>query len=172
MGGPFPAAALSFACSSPLYTLAATVNSQDPSVHREELPSPGSLDLFQTRRYRFSPATMTVPAFDIRPGANQIRTVERRSNMIFEKNVDIPLADGGLCRCNVYRPLEPGRYPVIMTMGPYGKDIPYAQFHVKSFAEIPDEQKGDLSAWETPHPDVSPVFSTRFLSVCEALTFG
>lgn len=98
---------------------------------------------------------MTVPAFDIRPGANQIRTVERRSNMAFEKNVDIPLADGGLCRCNVYRPLEPGRYPVIMTMGPYGKDIPYAQFHVKSFAEIPDEQKGDLSAWETPHPDVS-----------------
>jgi predicted acyl esterase len=28
------------------------------------------------------------------------------------------------------------------------------------------------TTWETPHPDVSPVFSTRFLSVCEALTFG
>ncbi|POY74191.1 hypothetical protein BMF94_2765 [Rhodotorula taiwanensis] len=96
---------------------------------------------------------MTVPNIPVTPGANQIRTVERRSNMVFEKNVDIPLADGGLCRCNVYRPLEDGRYPVIMTMGPYGKDVPYAQFHVKSFAEIPDEQKGDLSAWETPHPD-------------------
>jgi predicted acyl esterase len=35
--------------------------------------------------------------------------------MIFEKNVDIPLKDGGLCRGNVYKPKAHGRYPVIMT---------------------------------------------------------
>ncbi|GAA6037993.1 hypothetical protein JCM8097_009530 [Rhodosporidiobolus ruineniae] len=87
------------------------------------------------------------------PGANAIRTTTRLPNLVFDKNVDIPLKDGGLCRANVYLPLEKGRYPVIMTMGPYGKDAPYSQFHVKSFREIPDEQKGELSAWETPHPD-------------------
>lgn len=75
--------------------------------------------------------------------------------MIFEKNVDIPLKDGGLCRGNVYRPLAPGRYPVIATFGPYGKDIPYSQFHVASFEEIPAEQKSEHSAWETPHPEVN-----------------
>ncbi|BGP09035.1 hypothetical protein JCM10049v2_004890 [Rhodotorula toruloides] len=87
------------------------------------------------------------------PGSNAIRTTERRANLVFDKNVDIPLKDGGLCRANVYLPLEERRYPVIMTMGPYGKDAPYSEFHVKSFKELPDEQKSDLSAWETPHPD-------------------
>ncbi|KAM0753449.1 X-Pro dipeptidyl-peptidase protein [Meredithblackwellia eburnea MCA 4105] len=73
--------------------------------------------------------------------------------MVFEKNVDIPLKDGGLCRGNVYRPKQQGRYPVIMTYGPYGKDYPYSEFHVQSYAEIPPEQKSEHSAWETPHPE-------------------
>ncbi|ORY86664.1 X-Pro dipeptidyl-peptidase protein [Leucosporidium creatinivorum] len=87
------------------------------------------------------------------PGANAIYTSTRLENLIFDKNVDIPLKDGGVCRANIYKPLEEGRYPVLMTMGPYGKDVPYSDFHVKSFRELPDEQKGPLSAWETPHPD-------------------
>jgi predicted acyl esterase len=96
---------------------------------------------------------MTIP--QPTPGANAIFTSTRLENLVFDKNVDIPLKDGGVCRANVYKPLTEGRYPVLMTMGPYGKDVPYSQFHVKSFREIPDEQKGPLSAWETPHPDVS-----------------
>jgi len=85
-------------------------------------------------------------------GANAIRTVHELDTMIFEKNVDIPLKDGGLCRGNVYKPKAPGKYPVIMTYGPYGKDVPYRDFHPASFAEIPDSQKSDYSAWETPEP--------------------
>ncbi|KAM0793769.1 hypothetical protein ACM66B_001187 [Microbotryomycetes sp. NB124-2] len=84
---------------------------------------------------------------------NAIREVFDLPNMVFEKNVDIPLRDGGLCRGNVYRPKQEGRYPVIMTYGPYGKDFPYSEFHPKSFEQIPDEQKSEYSAWETPHPD-------------------
>ena len=49
---------------------------------------------------------------------------------IFEKNVTVPLkvADG-LVRCNVYRPKDSdqNKYPVLVTYGPYGKDIPYAE---------------------------------------------
>jgi hypothetical protein len=89
------------------------------------------------------------------PGANSIREVATLAGMVKEKNVDVPLRDGGLVRANVYRPLKPGRYPVIMTYGPYGKDFPFADFHVESYSQIPDEQKGPESAWETPHPDVS-----------------
>lgn len=44
---------------------------------------------------------------------------------IFEQNVSIPLKSGdGLIRCNVYRP-KIGKSPVIVTYGPYGKDIHY-----------------------------------------------
>lgn len=40
----------------------------------------------------------------------------------------------------------------LSTDGPYGKDVPYSDFHGTSFKEIPDEQKSSLSAWETPEP--------------------
>jgi putative CocE/NonD family hydrolase len=36
--------------------------------------------------------------------------------------------------------------------GPYGKDVPYRDFHPASFAQIPSSQKSDYSAWETPEP--------------------
>ncbi|KAH8083130.1 X-Pro dipeptidyl-peptidase protein [Filobasidium floriforme] len=88
------------------------------------------------------------------PRPNALREVIDLANMTFEKNVDIPLKDGqGLCRGNVYRPKGDGKWPVLLTYGPYGKDVPYASFHGASFSEIPDEQKSSLSAWETPHPD-------------------
>ncbi|GHJ83654.1 hypothetical protein NliqN6_0056 [Naganishia liquefaciens] len=87
------------------------------------------------------------------PKPNALHEVKELPTLLFEKNVDIPLKDGqGLCRGNVYRPKEEGKYPVILTYGPYGKDVPYADFHGNSFKEIPDEQKSELSAWETPEP--------------------
>jgi predicted acyl esterase len=49
---------------------------------------------------------------------------------IFEKNVTVPLrAANGLVRCNIYRPKDSdqNKYPVLVTYGPYGKDIPYAE---------------------------------------------
>jgi hypothetical protein len=51
------------------------------------------------------------------------------NNLIFEKNVSVPLKNSDLpLRCNVYRPLSPknGKFPVLVTYGPYGKDIPYS----------------------------------------------
>lgn len=55
-----------------------------------------------------------------------IKTVDADSYpYIFEQNVSIPLRSGSVLRCNVYRPKEEGRYPVIATCGPYGKDVPY-----------------------------------------------
>lgn len=49
----------------------------------------------------------------------------------FEQNATIKLSSGrGLVRCNVYRPKESGdqlKVPVIVTYGPYGKDIHYQE---------------------------------------------
>lgn len=55
-------------------------------------------------------------------------TVDKENNLIFEKNVSIPLkASNFPVRCNVYRPDAPEgtKFPVLVTYGPYGKDIPY-----------------------------------------------
>jgi len=48
---------------------------------------------------------------------------------IYEENVAIELKDGkGVVRCNVYRPKadETARNPVLVTYGPYGKDVHYS----------------------------------------------
>jgi hypothetical protein len=53
---------------------------------------------------------------------------DHENGLIFEKNVSIPLRNSDLpVRCNVYRPIGPqdAKYPVLVTYGPYGKDIPY-----------------------------------------------
>lgn len=84
-----------------------------------------------------------------------IHTVDKDSfPYIFEQNVSIPLkSSSGIVRCNIYRPkAEAQRYPVLVTYGPYGKDIPYSDFHPNSFSEVNPEQKSAHSAWEVPDP--------------------
>jgi hypothetical protein len=47
----------------------------------------------------------------------------------YEENVAILLSGGnGTVRCNVYRPKYDGdsRHPVLVTYGPYGKDVHYS----------------------------------------------
>ncbi len=47
---------------------------------------------------------------------------------VFEQNVTVQLkTEGGLVRCNVYRPKASGPVPVLVTYGPYGKDIHYKE---------------------------------------------
>lgn len=92
------------------------------------------------------------------------RHEDAENNLLFLKNVSVPLKASSLpIRANVYLPLSPpennpqGKYPVLVTYGPYGKDIPYATFFAGSFAELNPEQKSAYSAWETP----DPVYWTR-----------
>jgi predicted acyl esterase len=46
--------------------------------------------------------------------------------MIFDHDVPVTMTDGLQLRVNIYRPEKPGRYPVLMLMGPYGKDTSMA----------------------------------------------
>lgn len=91
---------------------------------------------------------------------------DKENNILFRKNVSIPLKASKLpIRANVYLPLSnpttanqpDGKYPVLVTYGPYGKDIPYASFFAGSFSELNPEHKSAYSAWETP----DPVYWTR-----------
>lgn len=48
---------------------------------------------------------------------------------LYEENATVPpKSSPGLVRCNVYRPKDGAeRWPVLVTYGPYGKDIPYKE---------------------------------------------
>ncbi|PYH99829.1 alpha/beta-hydrolase [Aspergillus ellipticus CBS 707.79] len=85
---------------------------------------------------------------------NQIRDisetfVDEENSLIFEKNVSVPLKwNRGVLRINVYRPIAEGKYPSLVTYGP---------FHAKSFSEVNPAHKSKYSTWETP----DPVFWTK-----------
>ena len=87
-------------------------------------------------------------------------TEEHSFDYVFERDVDVPLKtsqpniehDPLLVRANIYRPKAAGRFPVLCTYGPYGKDIPYESFHTASFIDVNPDHKSTHSAWETPDP--------------------
>ncbi|KAJ5117214.1 hypothetical protein N7448_004156 [Penicillium atrosanguineum] len=83
------------------------------------------------------------------------RKDETSFDYIYEENSTIELKDNkGLVRCNIYRPKGPSgaTYPVLVTYGPYGKDIHYSQFHAESYKDVDEEHHSPHSAWETPDP--------------------
>jgi predicted acyl esterase len=48
---------------------------------------------------------------------------------IYEENVTIKLKSfDGIVRCNIYRPKTEEKVPVLVTYGPYGKDIHYKEY--------------------------------------------
>lgn len=52
---------------------------------------------------------------------------------IYEENAVVPLktSSKGIIRCNVYRPKstkDGAKFPVLVTYGPYGKDIHYKEY--------------------------------------------
>ncbi|HEY3062506.1 MAG TPA: CocE/NonD family hydrolase, partial [Chloroflexota bacterium] len=48
------------------------------------------------------------------------------SAVAVEFDVAVPMRDGTLLRANVFRPQTNGRWPVLLTRLPYGKDLPVA----------------------------------------------
>lgn len=53
---------------------------------------------------------------------------EKSFPYIFEQNATVALKAGdGLVRLNVYRPKGVDKVPVLVTYGPYGKDISYEE---------------------------------------------
>ncbi|HEY9455738.1 MAG TPA: CocE/NonD family hydrolase [Bradyrhizobium sp.] len=69
---------------------------------------------------------------------------EVRDGMRIDWNVPIEMDDGLVLRADVFRPVKEGHYPVILTYGPYAKNLSF--------------QEGYPTAWDrmaTKHPDVT-----------------
>ncbi|MFZ0375079.1 MAG: CocE/NonD family hydrolase, partial [Xanthobacteraceae bacterium] len=89
--------------------------------------------------------------------AGDRRTLEERSEtrdgMRIDWNVPIAMDDGLVLRADVFRPIAEGRYPVILTYGPYAKGLAF--------------QDGYPSAWQRmaeQHPDVAAGSSNLYQS--------
>jgi len=71
-------------------------------------------------------------------------TSEIRDNMKIDWDFPIEMDDGLVLHADIFRPVEDGQYPVILTYGPYAKGLSF--------------QEGYPSAWERMaelHPDVT-----------------
>ena len=78
---------------------------------------------------------------------------ETRDGMRIDWNVTIAMDDGLKLRADVFRPVAEGRYPVILTYGPYAKGLAF--------------QDGYPSAWQRmadQHPDVTAGSSNLYQS--------
>ena len=81
--------------------------------------------------------------------------------MVLDKDVAVPMRDGALLRANVFRPDEGGRFPVLMTLGPYGKDVHLSQFMPEAWEALKGRHPEILKAssckylvFETPDPEM------------------
>ena len=71
--------------------------------------------------------------------------------MRIDWNVPIAMDDGIVLRCDVFRPIKDGRYPVLLSYGPYAKGLAF--------------QDGYPSAWQRmaeKHPDVTAGSSNKY----------
>ena len=71
--------------------------------------------------------------------------------MLIEWDVSIQMRDGLELKADIFRPMNPGRYPVLMTYGPYGKGLAF--------------QDGYKTCWDRmaeDHPDVVKGSSNKY----------
>ena len=75
-------------------------------------------------------------------------------------DVEIPMDDGSVVRADVFRPKGEGRYPVLMSYGPYGKGLAFQEGYpaqwkslVAEWPEILKGSPGRYANWETADPE-------------------
>ena len=83
-----------------------------------------------------------------------------RDGMRIDWDVPIKMDDGIVLRADVYRPIEDGKYPVIMTYGPYGKYLHFEDLYAdqfqrmcEDFPEIPAGSTNKYQNWEVVDPE-------------------
>ena len=85
---------------------------------------------------------------------------EIRDGMRIDWDMPIKMEDGLVLRCDIYRPVKQGRYPVILTYGPYGKWLHFADLYKEQWDRMCEE-----------HPDV-PTGSTNKYQCWEVVDPG
>ena len=90
---------------------------------------------------------------------DQIKS-EIRDGMLIEWDVPIMMDDGVVLRADVYRPIEEGKYPVIMNHGTYGKWLHLEDAYplqwksmVENHPDVPAGSTNKYQTWEAVDPE-------------------
>jgi predicted acyl esterase len=85
---------------------------------------------------------------------------EVRDGMRIDWDVPIPVGDGIVLRADVYRPTGPGRFPAILSYGPYGKGLVFEDLYadqwrlmVEAFPEVMANSTCKYQNWEVVDPE-------------------
>jgi hypothetical protein len=80
--------------------------------------------------------------------------------MRIDWDVPITMDDGVVVRADIFRPVEEGRYPVILTYGPYGKGLDFKEGYTTAYEilqrDYPDSLQnttGKYLNWEVVDPE-------------------
>ena len=100
----------------------------------------------------------TPPAGIKRRGRSRLRAPGGPAMMI-ERDVPVPAGDGVVLRADVFRPEGPGRYPVILSYGPYAKGLAFQEGYADQWRLMteahPDVARGSSNVhqnWEVVEP--------------------
>lgn len=87
-------------------------------------------------------------------------TTETRDGMKIDWDVEIPMDDGAVMRADVFRPVADGRYPVIISYGPYAKGLLFQEGYpdqwnrmVTDFPEVAEGSTNQYQNWEVVDPE-------------------
>src|SRR5471030_2497808 len=79
------------------------------------------------------------------------RQNEISDGMRIDWDVPIAMEDGLVLRADVFRPMEDGKYPVILTYGPYGKGLAFQDLYTTCWDRMVED-----------HPDVAANSSNKY----------
>ncbi|SMC30275.1 CocE/NonD family hydrolase [Polynucleobacter kasalickyi] len=85
---------------------------------------------------------------------------EIRAGMKIDWDVPIRMDDGIEVRADIFRPVADGKYPVIITYGPYAKYLHFEQLYktcwdrmIETFPEVGDGSTNQFQSWEVVDPE-------------------
>ncbi len=85
---------------------------------------------------------------------------EVRAGMKIDWDVPIRMDDGIEVRADIFRPVADGKYPVIITYGPYAKYLHFEQLYktcwdrmIETFPEVGDGSTNQFQSWEVVDPE-------------------
>src|SRR5215510_1256301 len=83
-----------------------------------------------------------------------------RNGMRIDWDMPIKMDDGIVLRCDIYRPVADGKYPVIMTLGPYGKWLHFEDLYKSQWdrmcadqPDVPTDSTNRYQCWEVVDPE-------------------
>lgn len=85
---------------------------------------------------------------------------ETRDGLHIQWDAPVPMDDGVVLRADVFRPMDKGRYPVILSYGPYAKGLAFQEGYKSAWLRlaeiIPEAFAGSSNKyqnWELVDPE-------------------